>query len=106
MDKMSSPDKSSGLKILWVLSIPDSGIVVSSCGNHNSSHDGGNVEGWPVRHKLVNQSLFIEVFVSSFVHFFLNGDSSGVMQWVRIVPIVIGLDDEPVCFTELIESMD
>ncbi len=44
--------------------------------------------------------------ISSFSEFFLDGDSSWVVKRIRVVSVIVGLNQEPLSFTELIECMD
>lgn len=90
----------------WIVAIPNSGVVVSCCWDHDGSHDGGNVECWPFAHEVMHQSCLIEIAVSSCFDFLLNWDSSGIMEWIGLVSIVVCLDEEPLIIAELIPSVD
>ena len=78
-----------------VYSVPDSGVVVSGGGDHDGGHDRGDIEGGPLEHEAIEQSLFGEVGIASFFHFVFDGDSSGVVDGVGLVAVVVGLDEEP-----------
>ncbi len=81
---------------VWVIAVPDCGVVVAVSWYHDGCHDGGDVECWPYGHELVYEGLWGEVFIASFSHPFLYGNSSGVGARVRVIPIVVGLNYEPI----------
>lgn len=80
--------------------------MISGSWDHNSSHNGSNVEGRPDGHEFLDQVLFLEVGIASLVHSFLHWDSTGVVEGIWVVSVVVCLDDEPVCLAELVESVD
>ena len=91
----------------WVVSVPHCCVVISiACRHHNGSHDSCNVESWPLEHEAVQKSLLCEVSISSFLHLFFNWDSSGIMDWLRLVSVIVGLNQKPLSFAEFIISMD
>jgi hypothetical protein len=95
---------SSSAFFVRVVAIPHGCVGVSSSWDQNVSEDSGDVEGRPLEHSFQQLGL-IEVFVSPFFNFFLHRDSSGIMDGVRLVSIVVGLDQEPVVLTELVVSI-
>ncbi len=90
----------------WVYSIPNSSIMIPRGWNHDSGHNGGDVESRPLEHELIEECLFSEVGISSFSHFVLNRDSSGIVDWIGLVTVVVSLNEEPSLITEFIEGMD
>lgn len=74
------------------MSIPDSSVMVPCRRNHDSCHNGSDIESRPDRHKFGEQFLFLEVDVSPLSQSFLNWHSSGVVKWVWIVSVIVGLN--------------
>ena len=68
----------------------------SSGWDHDCGHDGSDVEGGPDEHEFIEESLFFQMNVSSFLYSVLNWDSSGIVHGVRVVSVIIGLDQIPV----------
>lgn len=90
----------------WSLSgigpIPNSGVPISVGRHHNGSHDGGDVEGGPLRHEGIEKHLLAHALVASLLHFVLHRDASWVMHWVGLVTIVVGLNQKPSGISELV----
>jgi hypothetical protein len=91
---------------LWIVSIPDCGVVVSRGWNHCGSHDGSNVESRPLRHERVEQFLNLEIFISSFSQFLLNWNSSWIVKRIWVVPVVVCLHQEPLSLTQFVVGMN
>ena len=79
--------------------------MVSGGRHHDGGHDGGDVECRPFEHELVQEGLLGEVLVASFAHSLLHGDSSGIVERVRLVSVVVGLNQKPVLFAEFVVSV-
>jgi len=76
----------------WIGPIPNSGVSVASGRDHDGGHDGGDVEGGPLGHELFKENLFVHAIVSPLFHLVLHWDSSRVVNWIRLVTIVVGLN--------------
>lgn len=78
-----------------IVSVPNSGIVVS-CGRHDDgAHDGGDVEGRPLEHEIIEHHLLAETPISPLLQPVLNGNAPRVVDGLRLVPVVVGLDQKP-----------
>lgn len=86
----------------WVGTVPCSCIVVPCGWHHDGGHYGGNVKSRPFEHKLIQQLLFIQIHIPPCFQSLLHRDSSWIMQWIRLIPVVVSLDDEPVFFTQFV----
>lgn len=77
---------------MWIFSIPNGCIFVTCNWYKDIGEDSCNIEVWPLEHELVEQGLFSEVCISSCCQFFLSWDSSGIVEWVGLVAVVVCLD--------------
>lgn len=81
---------------LGIGSIPNSGIPVASSRHHDGSHDGGNIEGRPLGHEAVEKNLLIHPLIALLLHLILHWHSPRVVDGVGLVPVVVGLHQEPI----------
>jgi len=79
-------------------------ITRSRC--HNSSHNGTDVHRWPLRHEIWVKLLLCECGWASLSGSIFHCSTSWIMPWIRLVSIVVGLDQEPCYIIQLIWSMD
>lgn len=89
-----------------VLAVPNCGIVVACRRHHDHSVNSFNVEGRVQTHHSVEEGLLVEVFVTDFHESVLCGDSPLVFFGVRLVSVVVCLDEEPCAIAELIGCVD
>lgn len=67
-----------------------------SCGRHDDgAHDGGDVEGRPLEHEIIEHHLLAETPISPLLQPVLNGNAPRVVDGLRLVPVVVGLDQKP-----------
>lgn len=78
--------------VFGVGSIPNSGVPVSSGRHHDGSHDGGDVEGRPLRHEAIEQHLLTHPLISALLHLVLHWNTSWVVNGIRLVTVIIGLN--------------
>ena len=90
----------------WVVAIPDSCIVIAWIWNHDGCHNCCNVECGPNRHEFVHQILLLQVDISPFLHSVFDWNSSRIMHWVRLISVVVCLNQEPCLLIQFIESMN
>ena len=79
--------------------------MVACPGDHDCGHDGGNVEGGPVQHNLLEQFLGLDVLAYAGDPL-LGRCSSGVVDGLRLVSVIVGLHEEPPLVGQLIGGMD
>jgi hypothetical protein len=59
-----------------------------------------------LEHETIQKGLLCELSVSPFLHLFFNWNSSRVMDWFRLVSVIVSLNQKPLSFTEFIIGMD
>jgi len=79
--------------------------VISSAWDHNGGHDGGNVEGWPDCHEFFEDALLCNS-VTIFSKSVLDCNSSGIMERIRLVSIIVSLNQEPISRIKRVETMN
>ena len=84
-------------------SVPGCDVVVAFGRYHNGGHDGGNVEVGPGKH-LLEHGVDGEVVAVSFDSVF-HRDAALVVDGFVGIAVVVGLNQEPGCFVELIDSV-
>jgi len=87
-----------------ICAIPGSRIVISASRNHNRRHDRFNVESRPHEHNFVQQLLLRDV-ISLFLESFFTWSPSLIDSWIRVVSIVVRLNQEPSALGEFIWCM-
>ena len=80
--------------------------MIASWWNHHSSQDCLQIDSWELEHNLIKQILLIQAFVSSRLQPVFSGSASFIMNCVRLIPIVICLNEEPICIWKFIETMN
>ena len=87
----------------WVDPIPHCCVGISRFRNHNIGKYCCNVEGWPLEHSL-EKSILSKILVSSLSQLFLHWNSPWVMNGVRLISIIVSLNQKPNPFAQLIVS--
>ena len=85
--------------------VPNSGVVVAGSWRNDRSHDGGDVECGPFWHDQLQEWILSES-LPLFFDSVLGWDSSGIVDRVGLVPVVVGLHQEPGRVGEFIEGMN
>jgi hypothetical protein len=78
--------------------------MISCCWDYHGSHNGGNVEVRPCEH-FTKDYIDVEV-ISYALYSVFHRDSSLVIDGLRLISIVVGLDKEPSLFGKLIKCID
>ena len=77
-----------------ILTVPNRTIFVVGTRRHDSSHDCGNVEVGPGEHLLQNH-VIVKILLANLLDSSLHGDPALVMDGLGLVPVVVGLNQEP-----------
>ena len=78
--------------------------MITGRGDHDCRHDGFNIEIGPLCHHLIQQFL-LSPLISFLLNSFFSRNSSLIDSWVRLVSVVICLNQEPSFWRKLIWSM-
>jgi hypothetical protein len=95
-----------GLLTRWVIRVPYGCVVIACSRNHYCSHDSGDIECWPLGHKVVKQSFFAKACLSLLSNALLHCDSSRVVNGVWLVPIRVGLNQKPCIVSECVKAVN
>ena len=85
----------------WIDPVPHCCVGISRFRHHNIGKYGCNVEGWPLEHRL-EKNILSEILISSLSQLFLNWNPPWVMNGVRLISIIVSLNQKPNPFAQLI----
>ena len=91
--------------LLRIISIPNSGIIEVAFWNHDNTENGGNIESWPLANHFVEHRFFIKIFISTIFQFYLYWNSPDVPDGLRLISIVVGLNQKPILIAKFIQCM-
>jgi len=79
--------------------------VIACCWNNYGGHDGGNVKCWPSEH-LVKNCINCKVSLTMLCHSLFHGESTLIIDGLRLISIIICLNQEPSCITKFVKCMN
>ncbi len=89
----------------WIISVPDGGIIKVAFGDHDNTENGGDIESGPLTDHLVEHWFFIKIFISPIFELHLYWHSPDIPDGLRLVSVVVGLDQKPSLVTEFIKGV-
>lgn len=78
--------------------------MVTSFSNSGHGEDSLVIQGGVGRHDLIKEVLDSDV-LTNFLEFLLSWGSSLVLFWIRLVTVVVGLDEEPLGGIEIVNGI-